>query len=125
MKVTIAQCEAALRAQIGQVRHAADDLGISPQALYGRISRSKRLQEVLRDIEGRVSEVSVKTVVRAIYQGDVAAARFWLERKAKAEGWSARTEITGADSGPIDFGFDRMSDEEILALYRKLNDAAS
>lgn len=42
-------------------------------------------------------------LIKDIKRGNVDSARWWLERKAKDEGFSARTELTGSDGTPLGY----------------------
>lgn len=122
MKVTIAQIVEALRATGGRQQTTAERLGVTHQALSGRIKRNKRLQTELESIRRRHLETAEGNVLRSLYSGDEKVSRWYLERQGKAQGWSARTELTGPDNTPvaIDFGLEHLDEAAIADLARRL-----
>lgn len=46
-------------------------------------------------------DLAESTVLKAIRDGDVGAAKWFLQTKGKARGYTERHEHTGADGGPI------------------------
>lgn len=64
----------------------------------------KKLMELAVDVNQRMAAVEMKAagaVMAAVDAQDWKAAAWILERKFKQNGWSSRTEVTGADGGAL------------------------
>lgn len=48
-----------------------------------------------------VADLAETTVIKAIRDGDVGTARWYLATKGKKRGYGERLELTGADEGPL------------------------
>jgi hypothetical protein len=59
--------------------------GVSRSAYYERIALDKEFKDKMRFAEEWSSYKARLTILKAIDNGDVAAARFWLERKCRVE----------------------------------------
>lgn len=101
MKVTTAQCEAALRNKAGLISLAAEEAGLSRQAMHVRIKKSKHLQAVLRDIEEKTLDLAEGVIVEALGKKDKAMARWYAARKGKSRGFTLKHEVTGAGGAPL------------------------
>jgi len=54
------------------------------------------IQQAYQDECEKVDDLAVSTVIKAIRDGDVGVAKWWLERKRKGE-FAQRQEVTGAE----------------------------
>jgi hypothetical protein len=102
-KVTIKQCEDALRACGGFVTHAAKMLGISSSTLSYRVSTSERLQRVVAETKAEHLDLAESTLLKKIKAEDLGAICFYLKCQGKERGYIERWqgEISGRDGGPI------------------------
>ena len=58
-------------------------------------------QAYVDECEG-ITDLAESTVLKAIRDGDVSAAKWYLTTKAKDRGYAERREISGPDGGPVD-----------------------
>lgn len=72
---------AALIEADGNATKAAKVLGITRQAIGGRIARNPKIQAVLDEFDAVAGEYAVSNVVGALIAGDVATSRWWLEKR--------------------------------------------
>ena len=87
-ETSVTQVKAALKKHCGIVVRAAEELGITRQALHARIDRSKPLQAFVREIELDVLEHALGNIHDAIVnQKDIKTSRWYAERKAKHLGF--------------------------------------
>lgn len=117
-RTTIAQCEAALRAQAGIPAHAAQTLGISRQAMCQRIDKSPRLQEAIREIEATLLDVARGNIAKALSAGDMTTTRWFAERKGAHLGFATKSQLVGKDGEPVDFDalLAQLSPDELAAV---------
>ena len=102
-KLKIRQIESALRKTNGLMSHAAELLNVTRQAIDYRVKTSKRLQEVMAEIENRLIDKSENVVYHHMQNKSLTAAIFHLKTKGKARGWVEKheNEISGKNDGPI------------------------
>jgi len=119
-QLTNLQIISAMRDRFGNRTYAAEDLGISRQALSRRIASNRALKAALEDIHQMVNDLLEARVKKAALSGDIPAAMWLLERLAKDRGYSLRTEHTGRDGGAIDLNtlMNGLSDDQLAALER-------
>jgi hypothetical protein len=88
----------ALEQHRGFVSFTAKSLGISFQALYNRISKSPRLQQVRKAVEEAFLDCAENNIVTAVIQGkDLRTSQYVMSTKGRHRGYVERTEVTGAD----------------------------
>lgn len=106
------------------VREACWQSGISHEAYYNRI----RSDEKFADTMAKAQEVPIinarRVVIEAINQGDISAAKWWLERKAPDE-FGRNMPLKLHVEQPSRNPFMEMSEEEILHLRGQLQSALS
>jgi hypothetical protein len=115
-KFTNDQIEAALRAAAGIVSGAAVKLGCTPRTIRNYLDRSEQLREVEAEIVDQNLDLAETKLLTAIRDGNLTAVIFYLKTKGKARGYTERSEVTGADGGPIDVT--KLSDEELERIAR-------
>lgn len=92
-RVTIDECEQALRATGGFISQAAKKLGISQPALSKRIRRSKRLQDVRQEVRTQYLDLAESKLIGKINEGNFKAIRFYLLTQGKDRGYMLKQEI--------------------------------
>lgn len=97
MEAKVEQIAQLLEAHSGNVSAVARNLGISRQALYKRIRRSKKLQNALE--EGRLALVGEahEQLAKAVHAGKAWAVTFALKTLGKDLGFTERVEVEHAD----------------------------
>jgi hypothetical protein len=93
--------EAALRRNFGNLTWAAQELGLTRQALYHRLKGSVALRAAREDIDETILDLSESVMVQSIINGSEAMARFHLTQKGRSRGYGMRTELTGPGGGAI------------------------
>ena len=98
---------AALNKSGGYQSVAAQMLGMSRAGLSARIARTKKLQEILDDMQETLTDMAEMGVAKLIRRGNSEICRWHLihSKKGKIRGYSERTELTGADGGPMGMKF--------------------
>lgn len=100
-QVSNAQIKAALKKNAGVFSFAADELGVTRQAVSQRVARSPELQAWVRDIEERLLDVAEGGVAKKLIAGDGSTQRWYLELKGKARGYVRRQEVSNPDGSPL------------------------
>lgn len=129
--ITDEQLAEALAKNGGVYQLAAEALGCSRQNVGQRVRANEELLKIAQGAKERVSDIAEAVIIEAIgKRKDMKACMWWLERKAKERGFSARTELTGPRGGPVqlamnaqDFsgfleGLTRDQREQFIRLYR-------
>lgn len=98
---TIAQVKAALRKNAGVLVLAAQDLGLSRQALHMRLHNNPDLQTFKDQIEAELIDAAEAVVANAILAKDKQMTRWYLDRKGRERGYTTRTELTGPGGAAI------------------------
>jgi hypothetical protein len=115
------QVELALRMTAGIYTAAAEKLGCATNTVRNYVLRSKRLQEVVRDVQETTLDVAESTLLTAMQKGNLTAAIFYLKTKGKHRGYVERVEQTGKNGGPIpvaNVDVPSLSDEQLDRLAR-------
>lgn len=92
---------AALKATKGSVYLAAERLGCSHQTVYNYIDRYATVKDAYEFESGRTLDVAELALYKAIQDGESWAVKFILSTKGKNRGYTERTELTGAEGGPV------------------------
>ena len=104
LKVTEEQIEAALWAEDGLITHAAVRLGITRAGLRARLDKRKDYYDaIIAEARESVVDSAERCVKDRIADGDLGAAQFMLRTIGRKRGYAERTEITGADGGPVEY----------------------
>jgi hypothetical protein len=107
---TLDQIETALRAQGGVKAAAARALEAttggcikcSRELVAMAVHRSKRLQQVCDDVREFTLDLAESAVLQAIQAHDLNAAKFLLETRGKARGFTKRVEMTGKNGAAVE-----------------------
>jgi len=103
-KLTVSKVEKALLEHNGILTKAAEALQCSRTALYKFIDNNPELEDIRAEATERLLDVAEGHLASAVNGGDMKTIRWYLERQGKNRGYTTRTEQTGADGGPIQFG---------------------
>lgn len=103
MKVTIDQCEQALRASGGFITHAAAKLGVATSTLSERVSKSERLKRVVAETKAEHLDLAESKLIEAMKAGEAWAVCFYLKCQGKERGYIERWqgELSGRDGKPL------------------------
>jgi DNA-binding Xre family transcriptional regulator len=91
----------ALEASGGNVTDAANALGYHRTALHRRISGNAKLSEAVEQIRESRLDLAETNLMKLVREGNLGAICFYLKCQGKHRGWVERSEITGADGGPV------------------------
>jgi hypothetical protein len=111
-KVTLAQCEAALRKHGGIINRAAIDLGIDRATLFERIERNPRLQKAKAECEEVLKDTAEGVIGDQLKAGDKQTSQWYLAQKGKDRGYGNPT----LDDGQIAAILGRMGAGDIKKL---------
>ncbi len=100
-RITDAQIAEALRKNVGYLSKAAEDLGISVQAVSKRCKKSEFLQEVRDHVETQFLDLAENQLISLIKDKNLGAICFYLKCKGKSRGYVERQEIAGPGGGPV------------------------
>ena len=103
-RLTKASVEKALLEHAGILSKAAEALGVSRQAVYNFIEKNPELEDVRAEATEMLIDVAEGHMKTAIAAGDLKTIRWYLERQGKNRGYNTRSELTGADGGPVQMG---------------------
>lgn len=82
------------------------------------IERWQETREAYADECERSLDMSESQLLKAIQSGDGPMIRFHLATKGKRRGYTERTELTGADGGPVVIELSELSDDELERIAR-------
>lgn len=85
----------------GNVRVIAERLGICRQTLYNYINETPSVKAAMQDARESLLDDVESVLYDKALAGDAWAVQFFLRTQGRARGYVERTEVTGADSGPI------------------------
>lgn len=120
MTLTVEQIAIALEKKAGNITHAANVLKVTRWALYKRINGEETLQQIVTDAREALVDIAESKLLQQVKKGNIAAIIFTLKTQGKARGYVERTEITGADGGPIEFYADeRAQAQKELDVWRE------
>ena len=114
--------------QLGySVTNACGQIGIAEETVHVWLKKNPALLAKVRAWQEMASNAARHVLVKSIVEDkDQDNAKWWLERKQKAE-FSQRQEVTGEDGGPIvviDAGKDPYKSGEINEFLKPKNDRA-
>jgi len=99
--LTIDQIEFALTKSRGLVTPAAEALNVTYQAIYSRISKSRRLQRLLSDVREAMLDRCEGTLLDYIDDKNLTAVIYYLKTIGKSRGYSERHEVSGIDGDSV------------------------
>lgn len=92
----------ALESTLGIVKQACDIIGLSRQSHYDWLKEDPVYKQSVDDIAEMAIDYVESKAMKLITDGDTAMTIFYLKCRAKKRGYVERTEITGADGGPLE-----------------------
>ena len=108
----IAECD-------GNLAAVARSFGVSRQSVHEFVGKRAALQSACRDARESMKDEAESSLYRALRAGEAWAVCFYLKTQAKDRGYVERSEVTGAEGGPIQFvdvvrpeGADAPSDDD-------------
>lgn len=90
-----------IRQHSGNVAACARALGISRPSLYNYINEKPTVKQALDESRETMLDNVESALYRAALAGEAWAVCFFLKTQGKSRGYVERSEITGADSGPV------------------------
>lgn len=103
MALSIKKAAAALRAQRGIIKYAAEACGVSRQYFNKFMNEHPELEDVREEASEDLLDIGDKHIYTAVEAGDMKTIRWYQERKGKNRGYNTRVEQTGADGGPLEY----------------------
>ena len=90
----VAEIKAALERFHGCVFLTAQELGVSPQAVYKRIRTSPELTEIQKTYQGQLVDLAVLQLELFVRAGNLQAVKYVLSTLGKDRGFTERTEVS-------------------------------
>lgn len=115
MSLTIKQIEDSLRHTGGFVSQTAKNLNVTASAIYDRIKRSERLQQVKLEVDEQYLDIAEMKLIKKIQKEDLGAICFYLKCKGKKRGYVEKQEVVN------EFG---NNSEQPINIYIELTDAS-
>ena len=101
-KYSAAQFETAIKDSAGIIATVARRVGCDWHTAEKRIFNNERLNRLFEDEASKVDDLAESVVIKAMQEGDVGAAKWWLERRRRGKyATKVETELTGKDGGPV------------------------
>ena len=91
----------------GNISNVARELGITRQAVYSALKRWPDLRVVLEDVRETLLDELEDRLMQRARSGDLRAITFFLRTQGKERGWTERSELTGAELGPLTYFIER------------------
>lgn len=100
-RYTAKQVVEAITGTFGIKQVACDRLGCVRGTLNAYISRYESVRIAYEHERGRLIDVAQSRLLKLVNDGDPWAVKYVLSTLGKSEGFVERTEVTGADGGPL------------------------
>jgi len=101
-RYTVEEVSAALKACNGLLFLAAEKLGCDSRTVINYLKRYARLRQEVAERRGRRVDIGEAALDQAVLAGEAWAVQFLLRTQAKDRGYVERSELTGADGGPLE-----------------------
>ena len=98
---TAAQFIAAIPKSGGIVSKIAERVGCTWHTARRYIDNYPTIQQAYEDERERVTDLAETVILKALTEGDVGTARWYLATIGKDRGYTERREYSGPDNGPI------------------------
>lgn len=99
-RYTTKQFEQAIPGSGGIITTIARRVGCSWNTAQRYIQDRPTLAKLYEDEANTIDDLAESVVIKAMQEGDIGSAKWWLERRRRAT-YSTRTELTGAGAGPV------------------------
>jgi hypothetical protein len=99
--ISVTDIEPYIAAHNGNVAAIARHFGVARGTIQKRIDSSPALLVALEDAREGMTDNAESALYKQILDGNITAIIFYLKTRAKKRGYVERTELTGADGGPI------------------------
>ena len=109
---TTEQIISALEATNGLITLAAQRLGCSPQTIYNRANKSKRLKDIIFEKRDNLVDHAELALRAAVLNKEPWAVAMVLKTLGKSRGYVERQEVTGADGGAIIVDWDSIDNNQ-------------
>lgn len=96
--ITDRACIAALRRHGAIISPAASEVGISRQALWERVQKSKKLQAVCKEVAEELLDTGEGHVVTGVKSGDKFYVDMYLRQKGKKRGYGTQVQTSFDDA---------------------------
>lgn len=96
------------------VREACWQSGISHEAYYGRLRIDEQFADTMAKAQSTILVTAKKLIVKEIREGNVAAAKWWLERKARDEFGHGSSDVNKSEVTNNQFA--TLSDDDMRLL---------
>lgn len=100
------QIISALEATNGLITLAAQKVGCTPQTIYNRAAKVKKVQEVINEKRDNLVDHAELALRAAVLSKEPWAVAMVLKTLGKSRGYVERQEVTGADGGAIVVNWD-------------------
>lgn len=91
----------ALKVSFGIIAHAAQQVGIDRTTHYLWMQSDEDYKQAVADLKEYKKDFIESKLIKLINEGDTAATIFAAKTQLKDRGYIERTELTGADGGPV------------------------
>ncbi len=99
---TVKQFEAAIPGSGGIIATIARRVGCAWHTAQTYIDESPRLSQLFEDEASMIDDMAESVVIKAMQEGDVSVAKWWLERRRRGKyATKTETEVSGSDGGPL------------------------
>lgn len=111
--VTDAQLKKAIYDKDGNVTDIAIALKIARSTVYRRVEKSTELQAAITEAQDMLFDTAVSHISRKVRAGEEWALAYFMNNSpaAKRNGWGPRSEITGANGGPLKIEVEYVDDD--------------
>jgi len=118
MKTTIQQVAEALKNTGGFISQAARQLNISQSAVSQRIIKSRKLQQIKKEIEESYLDLAESKLITKIKNNENGAIFFYLKRKGKDRGYVEAKEVavTSEIKTEVNVNLEQLSTNQIKTI---------
>ena len=97
---SVKQFEAAIPGSGGIITTIARRVGCNWHTAASYLKDSPTLARLYEDEASTIDDLAESVVIKAMQEGDINAAKWWLERRRRAK-FATRHELGGPDGGPV------------------------
>ena len=98
---SVKQFEAAIPGSGGIIATIARRVGCNWHTAASYLKDSPTLARLYEDEASTIDDLAESVVIKAMQEGDINAAKWWLERRRRAK-FATRHELGGPDGGPVE-----------------------